>query len=171
MGYWSTHPMGGDGPLDDQDKLIDYITIKCFKPNIKRKFDTMHYQHKDYEKLNKKYITYITENLPELITYCEELENSFVLPYLIAEYKIQIKDKELSNAVKSLIYDGGGAERGYDEDDTDSPQAHAQHLRNCWDGLMAGTKAFTEDLFDGGLFAAIFRNIEDNDKPNLINKN
>jgi hypothetical protein len=142
MGFYSVHPMGGDLPQDIKDQLLDFseeeIRNEVFldAKECKRRLENRLYE--------------LAEN--GLGDY------SYVLPFLVLEYKIQIEDKVLSEKIKNRIGDGGAKLRGYpvfpntsehypkkenDWNHLESPFDYAVKLSDLWDDLMNGTVPFS----------------------------
>jgi hypothetical protein len=143
MCFYSVHPMCGDMPQDIKDQLLDFseeeIRNKLFldEKECKRRLESRLYE--------------LAEN---------GLGNdSFVLPFLVLEYKIQIDDKALSEKIKNMIGDGGAKLRGYSVfqhtnkhypkkgngwNHLESPFDYAVKLYDLWEELMKGTVPFSE---------------------------
>lgn len=137
MGYWSTHPMGGDPPSDVVYVLDDLLFTKEERENEKH-WDNNEYKKRLTEKLEEatkleyrrgakndlerqRSIKYIKEKVEPF--YPQIAENmyrsitedcSFVLPFKVIEHEVKIEDKKLSKTIKDMIKDGGAYERGYD---------------------------------------------------------
>jgi hypothetical protein len=161
MGYWSTHPMGGDSPLDKQAEFWNIIDFDVYDVED---------EGMSNEDIQKEIQKRVDKKLPELIEHFEECELGFVLPFTLVEWGVKIADKELSDQVKGLICDGGGGERGYDEDEEDSPQAYAKQLEQNWDKIMQG-EIDVQDFLDKGLMYQLISKIFDTNDKGLINKN
>jgi len=190
MGYWSTHPMGGDTPLDYQAKLEGIIGLSGdeekeeYKEEVTKKLqdlanvnftrDAFHY---DFSNAN---ITQTKEGMEvENLVSTPYKENcNFVVPFTLAELEIQVSDELLSRKFKQMIGDGGAANREYDLpelnskeyptkennwNDLQTPFDYARQLYDLWDELMKGTVSFEVLSQDKGLFAAIDEAYEQND--------
>lgn len=182
MGYWSTHPMGGDTPLDYQAELEEIIGLSGdeekeeYKEKIMEKLqeladvtftrDAFHY---DFSKAE---ITQTKEGMEvkNLVSTPYEENCGFVVPFTIAELGIQISDEVLSRKLKNMIGDGGAANREYDIpnkgskeypikennwNNLETPFDYARQLYDLWDDLMKGNVSFDVLSQDKGLFAAI----------------
>jgi hypothetical protein len=166
MGYWSKHPMGGDFPRDERLKIVEKACGSCkiydelFSSDIKN--DTYHLDEVIKEGLTEKFIDKATR-----FRYSEG--HKFVLPFVIAEYEIRIKDKKISDKVKAMIGDGGSSIRGYNINDPDSPGTHAKRLYDLWDDLMEGKVEFSEIYKDPGLLETIAQKKSDPNHKGLIN--
>jgi len=161
MGYWSEHPMGGDSPMDSQFVIMDVLFTG-------EEFDNEEIY--TYDEIKKRLSEQI-EKVLEVVK--EDLDDEFVLPFTIAEFEVQIKDKTLSEEIKEMIYDGDNCERGYEYDpvptkennytDFDRPICYANQLRDLWDELMENKSKFNELGKNKGLFVIINEQIEKDD--------
>jgi hypothetical protein len=201
MGYWSEHPMGGDAPLDVKSELDSFL----FPEKDRVKMDETEYKTRLIANLNEIIgLDYIrgehpTDEMKEksrsvlrnFMSNEEQLERtlrgmfrndcSFVLPFTLIEHEIGVKDKALSDKVKSMIGDGGAYERGYDVpkntdenypdkennwNDLESPFDFAVKLYDLWDGMMEGSVTFDVLENDEGLFSVLAKH----QGPGMVNK-
>ena len=170
MGYWSTHPMAGDTPLDYRNNIDfgiyteDEWYATCEDPSLISR-----------EEIKNRW----EKKLPKFIEIFEgeEKEGSFVLPFEVVAYQIIIKDKNLSERVKNMIGDGGAKDRGYDcpvsnkennYNDFKSPNDYACQLRNNWDDLMDGKISFESLEREVSLIETMVKHKEAN-KSGLVN--
>jgi hypothetical protein len=150
MGYWSAHPMAGDKPLD----VEDFILSEVFSKREMKK--DMHFDETLVKIRLEKNIKKLYPSLQKLVSDgLVQKCSMFVLPFLLAKYKIQIKDKSLSDAFKNIIGDGGAEDRGYPEEECtptkennyngfQSPADYAAELYDKWDDLISGALSFDE---------------------------
>jgi hypothetical protein len=135
IGYWSQHPMAGDHPLDLQyDFLSAVIGTKLYSSLT---------DENNYDKIKELFIREIQSGSVEKLLMERGDDFEFIPPFVIADYAIIIADKHLSGLLKDMISDGGADNRGYDENESPSPQVYADDLREKWDGLMDGTIPFS----------------------------
>jgi hypothetical protein len=149
MSFFSVHPMSGDVPQDIKDQLLDFSEEEI---GNQRYLDAKECKRRLENRLYK-----LAGN---------SLDNySYVLPFLVLEYKIQIENKVLSEKIKNRIGDGGAKLRGYpvfqknsehypkkenEWNHLESPFDYAVKLSDLWDELMKGTVPFTKIEQDGG---------------------
>jgi hypothetical protein len=149
MSFFSVHPMGGDVPQDIKDQLLDFSEEEI---RNERFLDVKECKQR------------LEKRLYELAG--NGLDNySYVLPFLVLEYEIQIEDKVLSEKIKNRIGDGGAKLRGYPVlqkhsehypkkenkwNHLESPFDYAVKLSDLWDELMQGTTPFTKVEQVGG---------------------
>lgn len=142
MGFWSSHPMAGDGPLDAKDEL-DCLLFS------EEEIDNNLYLDEDVYKER------LLAHLEEAINLDYPDGQTFVLPFTIAELQICITDKRLSDVIKEMIGDGGNLLRGFPPvqavssdyklmyNNFQTPLDHANYLRDLWDDLMEGNIPFS----------------------------
>lgn len=185
MGYWSTHPMGGDSPCDAQSFILDYIFEK----------EGMTFEDDGYfcdlcaekgKKLIDKYKYEMMDNIKDILTIKYEnytadyTDCSFALPFLFLDYDIRVK-KDYIDKIIELLSDGGASERGYyEEDEEDSPIKVINLIKKYKDELFSEdytTEKAIEiipreeisQLFDMGLLATIDKAVSEG-KTGLVNK-
>ena len=144
MGYWSTHPLGGDTPLYYKEEVMfEIFSMEEFYAT----FDDINAVPR--EEVVKRF----EKKLPKLVKLFEGKckEGSYGLPFSLVAYEITIKDKNLSERVKNMIGDGGAEYRGYDcpvsnkennYNEFKSPNDYACQLKDNWDDLMTGKISF-----------------------------
>jgi hypothetical protein len=141
MGYWSTHPLGGDSPSDFLGGLKDFMFTKLTEDEFKAVNDTIPekrryknlqeaiedgffaYESKEgceplYEAMKR-----IANDHIEEIVSCKWIEEGyedpeiFAIPFAIVENGWYLTPDNLAKvreALIKLIGDGGADERGYD---------------------------------------------------------
>lgn len=164
MGFFSVHPMGGELPQEIKDQILDFSAEEIINERFldaeecKRRVENCLYE--------------LAEN---------NLDNySYVLPFLVLEYKIQIKDKALSEKIKNRIGDGGAKLRGYpvfqshcehypkkenEWNHLQSPFDYAVKLYDLWDELLKGTIPFSVVEKDEGLINFINKQFLKKESP------
>lgn len=163
MGYWSTHPMGGDPPADAE------CTLRALLFTEEERNEELHWKDEVYKKR-------LEENLSTVLSHHFGRSEDgygyypFTFPFTIAELGIRVKDPVLSEKIKEMIGDGDASERGYDTpsegslefptkangwNGLQSPFDYAIQLRDLWDDLMNGSISFDVLQPDQGLFAAL----------------
>ena len=155
MGYWSTHPMGGDSPADDRGSLLDYICGD--RGEILDCYENWEGPEKQ-QQAKKDIIHFLMEKLDSVIEYADSLDCPWVLPYLLIELEHRIENENFSQQICSLIGDGGSTERGYNteveigQSKEPYPHHYAQTLEKIWPDLMSGKIPFENVETDAGLF-------------------
>jgi hypothetical protein len=129
MGYWSEHPMAGDTPMDVRDNLdfllIQHAPLDYYVTDNEDDyaFNTEKFSRKAKRNSIKKALKRVT--LQDLLTAVEELP--CVLPFFLLDWNLFPYASKLykGDLVETLLKsdDGGGDERGYDDEDSESPQA------------------------------------------------
>jgi hypothetical protein len=168
MGYWLIHPLGGDHPM----KLHRVITDSLF---TEEEYDNC------VDTNDQEYAKRLLANIEDVVKLVAKFDfesEQFILPFLIAKYKVQINEKDLSDRIKEMIGDGGNAFREYDEDpipmkdnnytDFDRPISYANQLRDLWDDLIENGR-YNELQRSTGLIEAIVDFVEEGN-TGLINK-
>lgn len=179
MGYWSTHPLGGDAPMDMTSYINEFI-YKQEGGKLENDSDWRTYLDNVFTNEFNVTVTNFLKDTQKLSLLTESVENGtlddgdskFVLPFMICEKMIVIEDKNLSNKIKNLIGDGGSSSRGYTKDDEDSPLKFARLLHDNWEKLQEVN--YKDPIMDiildnPGLFDVIAENISSNDR-NIVNK-
>lgn len=171
MGYWSTHPMGGDSPLDEKYELDSYLFKEVVKEGIlpedrAKAVEQYNGTVEDNETVRKFGIT-IIENIINFNDETVLKVNGFIKLFFIFELLSKEDfplDKDLVEKLRPLADGNGECEdiRGY-KDEEDSPNAVMTFIRNNFDSICKGE---TEMPIDGGLFDAVRKGI---DKPGLVN--
>ncbi len=168
MGYWDVHPMAGDDPLDALG-VIDFYLFS--------KEEYFLYNFNDPDNLAEFLGIYRKRLLSQLheAPHLEfPKEQTFVLPYIVCEFQIQIRDEVLSQRIKRMIRDGGASFRGYrllkstkenSYNHFQSPYDYACQLRDLWGDLMSGEVRFDELAHQRSFFEVIL----DEDNAGLIN--
>jgi len=151
MGYWSQHPLGGDDP---QDQIANFIGVLF--PDID-----------DVDELTLNTVQkFILEKIGEISEkpMAFNIYDEYILPFLIAEFKIQIKDKGLSEKIKEMIEDAGSYKFGDEvpqngDDDFPSKENnwnelsssfdYGRKLYDLWDQLMNGSISFEQYPSEG----------------------
>lgn len=162
MGYWDTHPMAGDLPMDAEYALTDLLFSN------EERDAALHHDSTFYkERLTQK---------AEEASHIDFFEGqNYVLPFKVAELGIRISDKALSEKIKSMIGDGGASDRGYPLADSSatnnynefvSPYDYACALYDQWDKGMDGEV----DLSTIGMSIGLFDKINEHTGSGLINK-
>lgn len=165
MGYWDSHPMAGDLPMDaeyDLDGLL--FTTEEIKKELQ--YDQIEFERRFRLKL---------EEASEVKFYQKQ---NYVLPFKMVEYEIRTNDSVLSQKIKDMIGDGGAVCRNYPIDvesnkengynNFESPYDYARHLYDIWDDLMSGKIDFDQTARCKGLFEKIS---EGNNKNGFTNMN
>lgn len=151
MGYWDSHPMAGDSPMDALYGLTDLLF-------------TEEEQDKDFHYNDELYKTRLTEKLREATGLTFYRDQQFILPFKVAELGIQIQDEILSHTIKKMIGDGGASDRGYDSkpsnqennyNDFQSPYDYARCLYDLWEAGMKGDFDLSKIGRGVGLFEKI----------------
>lgn len=126
MGYWSTHPMGGDSPLDKKLIILDKVGELYFKLDNEVLANTFLQELYTHEEI----MTAINSIKYDLISLFKDSEYSFALVYVFLSYSVKFDNVEDLETLKVLLKDGGHSERGYTECDKDSPLFHINILKN-----------------------------------------
>jgi len=159
MGYWSTHPMGGDTPWDLKADLLN---------------DREDYFEEEYgiewasEEMDKKMLEWITDNFLSLLEQAERT-NNFTLPWICMEYEVKVP-KIYIERVKALIGDGGSSDRGYPEGIKDSPATYAKMLYDNFEEYLENHEKYLEDLRCESLMEAAVDMLA-NKESGLVNVN
>jgi disulfide oxidoreductase YuzD len=163
MGYWDTHPMCGDRPMDIRDELLG-------------RFDDEENDMFYFEVDNIKEL--IQSNIDELIGQAIEEEN-FTLPFIVVDNKIILNDEQIEK-VFPLICDGGGYHRGYEQEIVSTlennwnnfqcPQDYCDQLRYYFKEIAKGI--LTCDVLNQskGLIDTIVDTLEEG-RVGLVNTN
>lgn len=175
MGYWGSHPMAGDAPLDAVDLLKDLLFTpeeQAFEPDPNDPDEPAWGPGWDGEELAKR----LNERLPEVVAWIEAsasrpgdrftADDRFVLPFLMAEHGLRTADQALSARIKAMIGDGGARRRRYTDEDFargKGPRVHAERLHASWDAFMAGSEP--DDPGDVGLMATIATHLAGEPSP------
>lgn len=185
MGYWSTHPMGGDSPLDVRCYIGDYIQNLMKQDGIIPEEEN-YFNNKDNGYITKYLNLYKTNLVNNFMDYIKEEEPyyknyGFVVPFVLLEFEIRFDNEDEIKKLKELVADGGGYERGYCDEEKDSPirianivKNHIQVLFNSKYNIEDVKKQLSgnelENLFDMGVLFALEKAISENSEG-LINKN
>ena|ERR1035437_502463 len=140
MGSWSSHPMGNDSALDGELYILEEAGLfDPKKPNAKY---TGKFTEKDIPKL--------LEGIKKLKRRKDTKDLVYVLPWLIHEKQIKIKDKTLSRKVKELIL--LTPERSIrPKKGEKSTSVYTKNLYKNWDKMMSGEVSFNAVTQDEGL--------------------
>jgi len=112
MGYWSTHPMGGDSPLDSE------YTLKLHMYNNKEILEKL-FQEKKYK-----------EFFNLLLNGLDNKDMGFVIPYFLITIGLISSNPVFINEINELLGDGGLTERGYDADSHPNPNDSIINFKN-----------------------------------------
>jgi len=113
MGYWSSHPMGGDTPLDHKDMLIDGM--------FKNKEElTALFKNKEFKLFFEK-----------LRSYVEDEEMDFIVPYVLMGIGLASTHPGYIDEFSKILEntDGGSYMRAYEEDDKNTPAHYIQYFK------------------------------------------
>lgn len=171
MGYWSTHPMGGDAPYSAFSDLIE----TCAKKEGMDYYDIDDYE---FKVLLEKYKMDIIEN-PD--NYVEE-RFRFVIPFAFIQYTVRFDDETLEKVI-SFLGDGGSKSRGYTKDEY-GPMNHIEKVLEYKRELLSedvdeedSIEIIGDDIdiiIDGGLVYNICKAVENNSDDEidiiLVNK-
>lgn len=175
MGYWSSHPMSGDAPLDFKDNL-DYLLFSEEEIEQKVYFNLDVYKERLENRLKEAMKLDYTRKVTQY-TFPQSEENgpgnryledaSFVLPFTVVECQLRILDPVISQTLKEMIKDGGARTRTYSIPEVGSPEYptreneynqlespfdYAIQLYENWEGLMNGSLSFDDFGVAPGLF-------------------
>lgn len=166
MGYWSTHPMGGDAPCDaeiilernlykragikpdlDEDGYEEYNVTEEEKLELIEKYKLDIIYDPDY------YLVEIHECFKDSYT-----DYMFAIPYLFIENGIKFDDDKHIERLMYLLGDGGASNRGYTKDEEDSPLKYVKIIKKYKKEIFS--KNMTEE--------EIVKNIADEDKEHIL---
>ena len=181
MGYWDTYPLAGDSPMDSVCDVIRSLY------KSKKAFEKDFYADEDEEVAAaiRKVAKLLKNALPSLCKKAEKMlgEMSFVLPFMVIQREIIVKDPKISATLKEMIADGGASMREYNIPDEGkkgyptrankwnrlkSPFDHAVKLYDLWDLIMSEKIPFSAMESRPGLLEKILIHIESG-KKGLIN--
>ena len=182
MGYWSTHPLGGDQPLDAQLYFYEELGIEA----LFRKYDDKECSKKEKEKRKEDFLKTLSKALETKLDKALEDEYvkdyAFIIPYTVAQHGLLIKNRNLAERLKNLIGDGGAYNRGYEIKESNiengynefqSPSDFASQLKDNWEDIVLTGEAKYKDLSRAkGLFEILCEEADDRNngkKPKLIN--
>lgn len=176
MGYWSTHPMGGDSPLDVLSYLEDYL-LKLEGKELDEEYEffgDLPYEERKsmYEKHKYELLNGFTDYMNKNHKYYEGYE--FVLIYRLIYHDIRFPNKYIDKLVE-MLGDGGATERGYELNEKDSPYMYIKKIVDNKELIFSEEKSIkdvpqdiVESLYCPGLLQTIFEKI-DKDGPGLVN--
>ena len=181
MEYWDTYPLAGNSPIDSAYEVIKNLY------KSKKAFEKDYYANGDEEIATAiRKVTKLMKNaLPSLCKKVKKIlgKMSFVLPFMVVQREIIVKDPKVSATLKEMITDGGASIRGYDVPNKGekeyptrankwnrlkSPFDHAVKLYDLWDLIMSEKIPFSAMESGPGLLEKILIHIESG-KKGLIN--